>query len=73
MKPKKYRTLDRMAKKAADDAISNMTPEELKELDRLLNKIDGNHKTISITRATTCIHCPCCGHEIRIHSKEENI
>ena len=69
MKPKKYRTLDKMAKEAANYTLSNMTPEELKELDRLLSKIDGNHKTISITRATTCIHCPCCGHEIRIKEK----
>lgn len=66
---RKQEYLDEMVKQDAEDTLNNLTKEELEELDRLLSKVDGNHKVISITRATTCIHCPCCGHEIRIQEE----
>jgi len=66
---RKQEYLDEMVKQDAEDTLNNLTQKELEELDRLLSKIDGNHKVISITRTTTCIHCPCCGHEIRIQEE----
>lgn len=68
MKKKQIKDLDKEAERIAEKFIKEASPEQLKQLDDLLSRISPK-ENIRITKSTKRIHCPCCGHEIRIKEK----
>lgn len=72
MKKKQIEDLDKEAERLAEKFIKEASPEQLKQLDKLLSRVSPK-EDIRITKSTKRIHCPCCGHEIQIHLKEESI
>lgn len=68
MRKKIIKDLDKEAERLAKKFIKEASPEQLKQLDDLLSRVSPK-EDIRITKSTKHIHCPCCGHEIRIKEK----
>ena len=71
MKKKQIKNLDKEAERLAEKFIKEASPEQLKQFDKLLSRVSPK-ENIRVSKSTSHIHCPCCGHEIQIHFKEES-